>query len=73
MQSDYINHPPRWLLAIYFIAIAAMWLMLSTSDYREARKLECANRSSQKYHVEWDQSTDTCRKEKRNGTTQENR
>ena len=72
-MSDYINHPPRWLLALYFISIAAMWLMLSTSDYREARRLECANRSTTKFNVTWDQETDTCKKEKRNGTTAANR
>jgi hypothetical protein len=69
-----MNRPlPRWRLALYFSAIAAMWVMLSSSDYNEARKLECANRSNRNYDVTWDSSTDTCKKEARNGTTQKNR
>jgi hypothetical protein len=67
------NHPPRWLLAIYFLAIAAAWVMLSSSDYNEARKLECTNRSNKNYDVTWDSSTDTCTKEKRNGSSAQNR
>ena len=67
------RNPPKWLLATYFFAIAAMWVMLSSSDYNEARKLECANRSNKNYDVTWDSSTDTCKKELRNGTTQKNR
>jgi hypothetical protein len=67
------NHPPRWLLALYGVAIAGAWVMLSTSDYQEARKMECANRSTRSTLVEWDSSTDTCKKEKRNGTTAQNR
>lgn len=67
------NHPPRWLLAIYAVAIGAAWVMLSSSDYNEARKMECANRSGVRYTVYWDQSTDTCKKELRNGTTPQNR
>lgn len=72
-MSDYINHPPRWLLITYVIAIAAMWVMASNSDYQEARKLECANRSTAKFNIYWDESSDTCKKEKRNGTTAQNR
>ena len=67
------RNPPKWLLATYFFAIAAMWVMLSSSDYNEARKLECANRSSKGYIVTWDSSTDTCKKEVRNGTSTQNR
>jgi hypothetical protein len=70
---NYRNHPPRWLLALYAVAIAAAWLALSTSDYHEARKMECANRSTRSVLVEWDSSTDKCIKEKRNGTTAQNR
>ena len=71
---DRIRHPPsRKLMTFWFIAIIGLWMLASTSDYQEARKMECANRSSVKYHVEWDSKTDKCVKEKRNGTTQENR
>ena len=66
-------HPPRWLLATYVVAIAVMWAMASSSDYREARKLECANRSTAKFNVTWDEKSDTCKKERRNGTTEANR
>lgn len=72
-MPDYLNHPPRWLLAVYTVAIAAMWMLLSTSDYHEARKLECANRSTPAYSVEWDSVNDKCVKEKRNGTSAQNR
>ena len=67
------RNPPRWLLACYAVAIAAAWIMLSSSDYNEARKLECANRSNRNFDVSWDSETDTCKKEKRNGTTSQNR
>lgn len=71
---DRIRHPPsRKLMTFWFIAIIGLWMLASTSDYQEARKMECANRSSVKYHVEWDSKTDTCRKEKRSGITANNR
>lgn len=67
------NGPSRTLCAIYFLAIAAMWLMLSTSDYADARQAECSARSNRKLNVTWDEKSDTCKKETRNGTTSQNR
>lgn len=67
------RNPPRWLLAVYAATVAGLWLAASTSDYNEARKLECANQSTRRVEVSWDSSTDKCVKEKRNGTTAQNR
>jgi len=71
---DRIRHPPsRKLMTFWFIAIIGLWMLASTSDYQEARKMECANRSTVKFNVTWDESSDTCKKERRNGTTAANR
>ena len=66
-----MEHPKR--TGLYLIAILAMYGLAGTSDYNEQRKLECAGRSNHAWEVSWDQSTDTCTKEKRNGTTPQNR
>jgi hypothetical protein len=65
-------HAPR-RTALYLLAILAMYGLAGTSDYAEQRKLECANRSTTAWEVSWDITTDTCTKEKRNGTTTQNR
>lgn len=65
-------HAPK-RTALYLVAILAMYGLAGTSDYAEQRKLECANLSNGKWLVEWNQTTDTCKKEKRNGTTLKNR
>lgn len=71
-MSTYRN-PPRWLLAVYVAFVVAAYLALSTADYNDARQQECANRSNKTWDVSWDSSTDTCKKELRNGTTSQNR
>jgi hypothetical protein len=68
-----MSTPNRALTILYFIVIAAAWALLSDSDYSEARRVECGNRSSAKYLVTWNPSTDRCEKEVRNGTTSQNR
>ena len=65
--------PKRWQVIGYLVAILAMWAMLSNADYSDARRRECSQRSGTKYLVTWDSSTDTCKKEPRNGTTPQNR
>jgi hypothetical protein len=61
--------PSRGMTILYLIAIAAAWVLLSTADYHDARRQECGSRSTAKYLVTWNPSTDRCEKELRNGTT----
>lgn len=59
--------------ALYLVAILAMFLMLSNSDYADARRAECAEKSTKTHYLEWDSKTDRCIKEKRNAQTPQNR
>jgi hypothetical protein len=66
-----MEHSKRTTL--YLVALLAMYTLASTSDYHAARERECANRSTTAWDISWDQSTDTCKKERRDGTTTQNR
>lgn len=66
-------HPPRWLLALYAIAVFTAWGLLADNDYKDQRTQECLNRSTVKWHVTYDADNDVCKKERRNGTTDQNR
>lgn len=61
------NHPSPLMCWIYTIAITILFCLVSTSDYTEARKLECASRTNAKYVVTWDSQSDSCKKEPQNG------
>ena len=65
--------PSRRMQAVYLLAIAGMFLLLSNSDYADARRQECGNKSTQTHYVEWDSKTDRCIKEKRHAQTPQNR
>ena len=64
--------PPKSLLIIYGIAILSAFLILSNSDYADARMSECAAKSTSRHLVTWDKQADRCIKELRNGTTKKN-
>lgn len=61
--------PNRFMTAVYLIAIAIAWAMLSTMDYQDARREECQARSNARWTVTYDVESDTCKKEANHGTT----
>ncbi len=64
------NHPPPlWLCWVYLVGIILMLGLVGTSDYQEARKLECASKTNAKFIVTWDSQSDSCKKEPQNGKT----
>ena len=65
--------PPRWLLALYAVFVITAWGLLANNDYKDQREQECLNRSTVKWNVTYDSVNDVCKKEKRNGTTNQNR
>jgi hypothetical protein len=54
----------RGWLALYCAAILACWTLVSTMDYRDARKEECERKTTAKFTFTYQHQTDTCRKEK---------
>jgi hypothetical protein len=64
---------PKWRLALYVTSIAVAFLFLSNADYNDQRAAECAERSNAQFIITHNPATDRCEKEKRNGTSTQNR
>ncbi len=62
----------RGWFAVYMAAIFACYVLVSTMDFREARKEECERKSYGKYVFTYQPSTDKCIKEYQSGTTKKN-
>lgn len=67
-RSSYPSYGWKWWAAIYAVVISTGICLMTNSDYRAARELECGNRSTTRYTVYWDHLTDTCKKDYQNGT-----
>jgi len=62
-----MRSPSPFMCGIYFGVILVLYGLAGGSDYDEARKLECASKTTPATLVSWDSQSDSCKKEPQNG------